>query len=142
MKRSGSVLCLAFCLVAGIVVAYASGGQKTTDKQQRGVAEIPYDFLTLDAKMQAGRYSVTTVGPTHLFIRNEAEPRIATEVFTSLDPGAPVDNKDARLIFIEREGKNYLVGIINSDGRHRVTALYGEKRRDNDIRKEIPLIYE
>lgn len=142
MNHPKLALCLAFCLFAGMAIAGEPGGQKDAGKQPRGFADVAYDFLTLDTKMPAGRYSVTTVGPTHLFIRNENDHNVAAEVFTSLDPGPAVDNKDARLIFIEREGKTYLVGIHNADGRQRVTGLYGETRKQDDIRREVPLAYE
>ncbi len=137
--RVGLAIGLVFLVVG--VLARDADSQKPAAKQLRGVADIPFDFFTLDSKMPAGRYSVTTVGPTHLLVRNEKDPGIAAEVFTSPDPGEPVDNKDAKLIFIEREGKTYLVAIINSDGQQRITGLYGETRKDGDVRKEVPLIY-
>lgn len=70
-------------------------------------AEIPFEFLTLDTRCPAGSYSVATVSPTHLLIRNE-EQLVAAEVFTIRDPGFPVDNKSPKLVFAEREGKTYL----------------------------------
>jgi len=103
-------------------------------------AEIPFEFLTLDTRCPAGHYSVVTVGPTHLLIRNEKK-RVAAEIFTIPDPGFPVDDKSSKLVFVERDGKNYLVGIVDSHGFQRVTGLYGITRKEGDVRKEVTLGY-
>ncbi len=103
-------------------------------------AEIPFEFLTLDTRCPAGHYSVVTVGPTHLLIRNEKK-RVAAEIFTVPDPSFPVTDKNPKLVFVERDGKNYLVGIDDLHGFQRVTGLYGITRKEGDVRKEIPLNY-
>lgn len=142
---AGLVLCLlAFVLaVAAQEKPAVTPPQKTPAKpEMKGIADIPFEFYTLDSRMPAGQYSVRTVGPTHLLIRNRKDHRIAAEIYTSLDPGDPVENKDAKLAFIEREGKNYLVGIANADGRQRITGLYGMSPKEGDIRKQIPLVYK
>jgi len=116
-------------------------GQSVTAVQQTSAtAEIPFEFLTLDTRCPAGHYSVAIVGPTHLLIRNEKE-RVAAEVFTIPDPGFPVDDKSSKLVFVERDGKTYLVGIVDSHGFQRVTGLYGMTQKNGDVRKEITLNY-
>lgn len=103
-------------------------------------AEIPFEFLTLDTRCPAGSYSVSTVSPTHLLIRNERQG-VAAEVFTIPDPSFPVTDKNPKLVFVERDGENYLVGIDDFHGFQRVTGLYGITRKEGDVRKEIPLNY-
>ncbi len=103
-------------------------------------AEIPFEFFTLDTKCPAGSYSVTTVGPTHLLIHNQKE-RLATEVFTIPDPGFPVEQNTSKLVFVERDGRNYLVGSVDSHGFQRMTGLYGISRKEGDVRKEVTLKY-
>lgn len=129
-------------LMFAIPLASSAGEQKRPEKPRRGVADVPYDFMTLDTRMPAGRYSVTTVGSGQLFVRNENDPRIAAQVFTSPEARDAVPDEGAKLIFIERDGKNYLVGIINADGFHRVSGLIGANRKDGDVRKEVALVYE
>ena len=150
MKRNSRfAVGLALCLFALVLAAAgqqkpgSTPQQKTPAKpEMKGIADIPFEFYTLDTRMPAGQYSVRTVGPTHLLIRNRKDHGIAAEIYTSLDPGDPVENKDAKLAFIEREGKNYLVGIINADGRQRITGLYGMSPKEGDIRKQIALVYK
>ncbi len=103
-------------------------------------AEVPFEFLTLDTRCPAGHYSVIPVGPTHLLIRNEKQ-RVAAEIFTIPDPSFPVTDENSKLVFVERDGRNYLVGIHDSHGFQRVTGLYGITRKEGDVRKEIPLNY-
>lgn len=101
-------------------------------------AEIPFEFLTLDTRCPAGRYSVVTVGPTHLLIRNEKQ-RVAAEVFTIPDPSFPVTDENPKLVFVERDGRNFLVGIDDSHGFQRVTGLYKITQKEGDVSKEILL---
>ena len=135
---------IAIAMVAILLTACASPaqvrGQSLTafSDARETTAEIPFEFLTLDTRCPAGSYSVVTVAPTHLLIRNEKQ-RVAAEVFTISDPGFPVDEKSPKLVFVERDGKTYLVGINDSHGFQRVTGLYGITRKEGDVRKEISL---
>ncbi len=128
-------------LLAACALPAAVQGQSLTSIQNtRATADIPFEFLTLDTRCPAGHYSVVTVGPTHLLIRNEKQ-RVAAEIFTISDPSFPVTDKNPKLVFVERDGKNYLVGIDDFHGFQRVTGLYGITRKEGDVRKEIPLNY-
>ncbi len=117
-------------------------GQSLTaiNQAKEPTAEIPFEFLTLDTRCPAGHYSVVTVGPTHLLIRNEKQ-RVAAEVFTIPDPSFPVTDESPKLVFVERDGRNYLVGIDDSHGFQRMTGLYGITRKNGDVSKEILLNY-
>ena len=133
------VIAMIFALLTAFALpapARAQSGRATHNAT--ATAEIPFEFLTLDTRCPAGHYSVVTVGPTHLLIRNEKQ-RVAAEVFTIPDPSFPVTDKNPKLVFVERDGKNYLVGIHDSHGFQRVTGLYGITRKEGDVRKEIPL---
>ncbi len=134
-------IAIVITLLTACAVPVPVHGQSVTAIQPtRATAEIPFDFLTLDTRCPAGSYSVATVGPTHLLILNEKE-RVAAEVFTIPDPGLPVDDKSPKLVFVERDGKNYLVGIVDSDRFERVTGLYGITQKEGDLRKEVTLNY-
>ncbi len=126
-------------LTASASLAQVRGQSLTASYDTRKTtAEIPFEFLTLDTRCPAGSYSLVTVAPTHLLIRNEKQ-RVAAEVFTISDPGFPVDDKSPKLVFVERDGKTYLVGVNDSHGFQRVTGLYGTTRKEGDVRKEISL---
>ncbi len=136
---------IAIAIVVSLLAACAlpapvQGQSLTSIQNTRATADIPFEFLTLDSRCPAGSYSVVTVGPTHLLIHNEKE-RVSAELFTIADPGFPVDDKSPKLVFIEREGRTYLVGIVDAQGFQRVTGLYGIARKEGDVRKEIPLNY-
>ncbi len=136
-----SLVCVT--IIIPLVVGQEKVPQKAPPKEDvKAVAQVPFDFFAGDTNMQAGQYEMRVVGPTHFLIRNCDDPRTVAEIFTSRDPEDAVKNADAKLIFIEREKKHYLVGILTADGRHRVTALYGESLREGDVRKQIALVYK
>lgn len=135
-----AIAMVAILLTACALPAPVRAQSERAIQDTRATAEIPFEFLTLDTRCPAGHYSVATVGPTHLLIRNEKE-RVAAEIFTIPDPGFPVDDKSSKLVFVERDGKNYLVGIVDSHGFQRVTGLYGISRKEGDVRKEVTLKY-
>ncbi len=148
MTRGSAV---AICLIGLASVLLAAGQQKpparaiqkaSAKAEMKATADIPFEFFTSDSKMPAGEYEIRTVGPTHLLIRNRKDPKIVAEMFTSPAEGAPVEKKDAKLIFVQRDQQHYLVGLVNTEGRQRVTAVYGASLKATDVRKEVVLTYK
>ncbi len=141
------LLCLSSAFVFGIRVVGQEGTPQARQTQSAkqsdtGVAKVPFEFMTFEKKMPAGEYEISSMGPTHLYIRNTNDKNYAIELFTMPDKHELIAKKDAALIFIERDGTHYLVGITNPDGRQRITGLYGRTPKDTDIRKEVPIVYE
>ena len=130
-----SKFAIAVVLTFAVFTAFGQG-QEQAKQQTKATADVPFEFLTLDTRFPAGQYSVSKIGPTHFFIRNDRE-RIGAEVFTMPDEKIGAQDKTGRLIFVEREGKTYLVGLVGPDGPQRVTGLYGVTLKAGDVRKDI-----
>ncbi len=134
-------IAIVVCLLAACALPAPIRGQSVKAMNETtATAEIPFEFLTLDTRCPAGHYSIVTVGPTHLLIRNEKQ-RVAAEIFTISDTSFPVTDKNPKLVFVERDGKKYLVGVLDSHVFQRVTGLYGITRKDGDVRTEVTLRY-
>ena len=142
MQPTPSKLAIAIAITLLTVCALPTvvHGQAAIVQQKTATAEIPFAFFTLDTKCPAGSYSVEVIGPAHLFIRNKKE-HVAAEIFTISDPGFPVDTKEAKLVFVKREGRNYFVGIVARYQFERVSGLYGITEKEGDVRTEIKLTY-
>ena len=136
LSRTAIVLVLGLFTLGGRTgVVLAQAPSVVSDK---ATVTIPFEFLTLDTRFPAGQYSISRIGPTHFFVRNE-KAHLAAQVFTIPDKAIAEEDKEPELVFVEREGKNYLVGIITSDGGQRVTGLYGATLKSGDVRKKIAL---
>jgi hypothetical protein len=137
--RSNIAIAMVIILLTAWALPTAVRGQSAALKQDKtATAEIPFDFYTLDTKCPAGSYSVTAIGPTFFFIRNE-KTHVAAQIFTIADPEFPVDGKKPKLVFVNRDGRNYLVGLVGSHGFERVSGLFGITGKDGDVRKEVLL---
>ncbi len=146
-KNPGALVVAGACVVvlAMLVPALAQqpevapAPQVTAARQSpAGVAEIPFEFYTTLRFLPPGRYELSTVGPTHLLLRNLDDAKVQAELFTLPDPTAAGD-MSPKLIFLVRGERNYLVGLRNADGPQRLSGLYGLKAAASDVRKEIPL---
>ena len=122
-------------LIPAFVLAMPAAGQQkiTTAK-----ATIPFEFWVGDKKFPAGDYTLDSSIPTFVTVRNK-NGSINEQVPTILY-GEPVEKKDARLVFVNRNGKCHLKELHGVLGKRNVTSEYG-KTSPQDNALEIALTY-
>ena len=131
-----ATLVLAMCIASADV----RGQSASAIQVKTATAEVPFQVVALGTPYPAGTYSVSTIGPTHLFIQDRMHK--GTELFTVPDAGFSIEGKAPRLVFVERQGKNYLLGMVTANGFERVSVLYGATRKKGDVLKEVALNYQ
>jgi hypothetical protein len=119
MRFNGRYLTL-LLLVAGFLLALPGAAQ-----QRITIAKvtIPFDYWVGSKKFPAGEYTLDSSVPTFVSVRNKSGS-INEEVPTILY-GDPVEKKDARLLFVNRDGKYYLKELWGVLGKRTVTSEYG-----------------
>lgn len=127
--------CFLFLLLAGFVMSIAAVGQQ---KITVAKVTIPFDFWVGDKKFPAGEYTLDSSVPTFLSMRNKSGS-VNEQVPTILN-GDPVEKKDARLVFVNRNGKYYLNELRGVLGKRIITSEYGMST-PRDGAREIALSY-
>ena len=107
----------------------------------KGTADIPFEFWTPEKKMPAGQYTLQTTAPSILVLNNKKD-RTSEQIFTLPEGSPAADAKDMKLVFYQREGKYYLVGLKSAEGRQRLTRFLGATPKQGDIRREVAIRYE
>ena len=122
-------------LIAAFVLGMPAAGQQkfTTAK-----VTIPFEFWVGDKKFPAGDYTLDSSIPTFVTVRNK-NGSINEQVPTILY-GDPVEKKDARLVFVNRDGKYYLKELRGVLGKRTVTSEYGKTSSQESMR-EVELTY-
>ncbi len=131
-----------FLLILIFELGLLSAAQQAPPQQAiKGTADIPFEFWTPEKKMPAGQYTIQTTTPT-VIVLNNSKDRTSEQIFTLPEGSLAVDTKDAKLVFYQREGRYYLVGLKNSEGRQRLTRFLGASPKEGDIRREVAIKYQ
>jgi hypothetical protein len=134
MRFTGKYFAL-WLWVAGFLLALTAAGQ-----QRITIAKVttPFDFWVGNKKFPAGEYTLDSGVPTFISIRNKSGS-INEQVPTILY-GDPVEKKDARLLFVKRDGKYYLKELRGVLGKRTITSEYGRNLPEEGSR-EVTLNY-
>jgi hypothetical protein len=139
-RRSRSPMYFFALLLMGF--ALLSVAQQTSStKPAKGTAEIPFEFWASEKTMPAGQYTIETTAPS-VVVLNNSKDHTVQQMFTLPEGGSAADTNDAKLVFYQRKGKYYLVGLRNADGRQRLVLFRGVSPQAGDVRREIAIKYE
>jgi hypothetical protein len=119
MRLTRNYVLLSLWVAAFFLGSSAAGQQRITVAK----ATIPFDYWIGGKKFPAGDYILDSSVPTFVTLRSK-DGSVNEEVPTILY-GDPVEKKDARLLFVNRNGKYYLKELRGVLGKRTVTSEYG-----------------
>ena len=103
-------------------------------------ATIPFAFDVRGEAFAAGDYVVDSPAPSFIFIRSQ-DGKHAAEV-PMVVYGDPVEKRDARLVFVKRNGKYVLHALYGLRGKCIMTPELAEQPVSEKDMKEVPLTLE
>jgi hypothetical protein len=102
-------------------------------------ASIPFTFWVQGQEFQAGEYVFDSGFPGSTTIRRKGKnSSFAISIIPYADP---VKKENARVIFIRRDGKYYLVEFWGVLGKRVVTAEFERRGQANEQQREVSLTY-
>ena len=134
MRKMTNYILFTACLATVFLATWGNAQQRTTAAS----VSVPFDFWIGNKKFPAGDYTLDSSIPTFISIRSKMGS-INEQVPTILY-GDAVDKKDARLVFVSRNGRYYLMELWGVLGKRTVTSEYG-KNLQQDGRREVSLKY-
>ena len=136
MRYTKNYILLTAWLAAFCLVLPGTGQQRITAAN----VSVPFDFWIGNKKFPAGDYTLDSGVPTFVTVRNKngsVNEQVPTLLF-----GEGVSKKDAKLLFVSRNGKYYLKELWGVLGKRTITPEYGRNvPQDNTGAREIALTY-
>jgi hypothetical protein len=112
------------------------------DKPKTAHAAIPFDFWIADTKLPAGDYEMRHVTSPTLVVFTSPGDKRSTEAFMLPLNDDPVQENQAKLVFLVQNGQHYLYEAWGVYGKRIVTAQYGIPAPTGDMRAEVPVVYQ
>ena len=125
-------------LVLTLVLSFS--GRVFAQKSVAADATIPFAFDVRGEAFAAGDYVVNSSAPSFIFIRSK-DGRHFKDVPT-INYGDPVEKRDARLVFVKRNGKYVLHAVYSVLGKRIVTPELAEQSSSDKDTNEVPLTFE
>jgi hypothetical protein len=127
---------ISFVLLLLVTAMY---GQSNAPRPTRSAtAQIPYDFWVEGTLLPAGDYTLSRIEETVVVFRNSKAD--AQEEAFLLPTGDRVADTDHKLIFIVHEGRHYLRGVWDGDGRQVITSQLDVPLAPGDEETQVPLV--
>jgi hypothetical protein len=118
------------------------GRADAADKPKTAHAVIPFDFWIGDTKLPAGNYAMRHVSSPTLVVFTSSADKSSTEAFMLPINNDPVQENQAKLVFLIQNGQHYLYEAWGVYGKRIVTAQYGVPAPTGDKRVEIAVVYQ
>jgi len=118
---------MSLVLVCGLIPALSANGSA----QLGNVAatfNAPFEFWVNGTRFAPGEYSLDATVPSMAIVRSKDGRKL--EMAATLVDGDPVPEKEARVIFVLRNGRYHLVKIRGVLGKRTLTAHSGEDNGD------------
>jgi len=118
------------------------GRADAANKTKTAHAVIPFDFWIGDTKLPAGNYEMKHSTSPTLLVFTSSGDKEATEAFVLPINNDPVQESQAKLVFLVQHGQHYLYEAWGVYGKRIVTAQYGMPTPTGDMRVEVPMVYQ
>lgn len=118
------------------------GRADAADKPKTAHAVIPFDFWIGDTKLPAGNYEMRHVSSPTLVVFTSPGKKRSTEAFMLPINDDPVQENQAKLVFLVQNGQHYLYEAWGVYGKRIVTAQYGIPAPTGDMRAEVSVVYQ
>ncbi len=125
-------------LVLALVLSFS--GSAFAQRSLAANVAIPFAFDVRGEAFAAGGYVVDSSAPSFIFICSK-DGKHFIEVPT-INYGDPVEKRDARLVFVKRNGKYVLHALYGILGKRIVTPELAEQSATDKDTKEVPLTLE
>lgn len=128
---------LVFVLLFVGFLATSSFGQAT----RSAYAKIPFEFWVGDTRLPAGTYQLShVISPTVVVLTGDGT-KMGAEVYLLPIDEEPVQESEAKLIFLVQNGNHYLYQVRGRFGTRILTAQLGLPEPKGDQRLEVPIVY-
>jgi hypothetical protein len=98
---------------------------------------IPFNFWAQGQEFKAGDYVFDNALPGSATIRREGS-NLSVAIPAILYAG-PVDKENAKVLFLRRDGKYFLVEIWGAQGRRVVTSEFQHRGEASEQQRQVPL---
>jgi len=105
----------------------------------RSNANVPFDFWAEGQEFPAGDYLFDSEFPGSISIHRKGSK--STSAVSLILYEDPVKKEDAKLLFILRDGKYYLVEVWGVLGKRVVTVEFEHRGEKNKEQREVRLVY-
>ena len=114
-------------------------GSDSAQTVVRSSANVPFDFWAEGQKFPAGDYLFDSGFPGSISIRGKGSKlSVAISLVLYADP---VKKENAKLLFVRRDEKYYLIEVWSVLGKRVVTAEFEHRGEKNNEQREVRLVY-